>query len=203
MRALAVAVLVLVAVILAALAVILFLVLATPGGAFEAREGRAIALDTIYGSFAQDSIKSVEDAVDMEQLSQISGELQGGPPRIVLCVGHDVAAAVKAASTSFSTAEQPVPGVTTAPSDTLWLAAYLGSDGSMPPAYQVRAVELVGKTLRVAYQRDESPTRSCDLRDYLIWAPVGRVEAGVYRLELFDVVAKTVTVSSSWQVRVK
>ena len=78
-----------------------------------------------------------------------------------------------------------------------------GSDGSIPPAYRVRTIELNGKTIRVAYERDESPVRSCDLRAYLVWAPVGQVEAGIYRLELFDVVAERVTLTTPWQVTVK
>jgi len=83
------------------------------------------------------------------------------------------------------------------------LAAYLGSDGSTPPAYRVETIEVNGKTIRVAYERDESPARSADLLAYLVWVPVGRLEAGVYTLELFDVVAGNVTTSRPWHVFVE
>jgi hypothetical protein len=175
----------------------------TTGAFVPATTGKGIPLDTAYATFNQEGIKSLDNAVDNDQLSQILGEVQGGPQRIVLCVGDDVAVAVKTASSSFSMPVEPLPAVTTATSDTIWLAVYLGSDGSMPSAYKVWAIEVTGKTIRVAYERDESPGRTCDLRAYLVWAPVGRVEAGVYTLEFFDVVAGNVTASRPWQVITK
>jgi hypothetical protein len=131
------------------------------------------------------------------------GEIGDGPPQIVLCVGDDVAAAVKASVLSFSTPEEAATTITGGTIDTLWLAAYLGSDGSTPPAYRIETIEVNGRTIRVAYERDESPARSADLLAYLVWVPVGRLEAGVYTLELFDVVAGNVTASRPWHVFVE
>lgn len=181
----------------------LVVILATRLGAFQAQEPQVIGLDAAYASFNQEGITSVEKVVDCEQLGQISDAAQAGPPRIVLCVGSDVAAATHASTAGFAVPEGPMPVVTADTGDTLWIAVYLGRDGSMPPAYQVRAIAVTGKTLRVSYGHDAAPVRSCDLRDYLVWAPVGPVESGVYTLELFDVAAGDVTASRPWQVTVR
>ena len=176
------------------------LILATQLGAFQTQETRDIPLDEAYASFNQEGIKSLNNTVDNEPLGQILGMVQEGPQRMALCVGNDIAAAVKTTVVGFSMPEDPVPAVTAATSDIVWLAAYLGSDGSMPPAYIVRSIEVTGKTIRVSYERDASPVRTADLRAYLIWAPIGRMDPGVYTLELFDLLAGDVTASRPWQV---
>ena len=175
------------------------LILAAQLGAFEGDEMRIIPVDTAYASFTQEGLKSLDEPVDGDVLSTT----QEAPQQIVLCFGSDVAAAVKASGSSFSMSGEPVPNVVGGTNEILWVAAYLGSDGSIPLAYRVRAIEVKGKTIRVAYERDESPVRSCDLRAYMVWAPVGLVEAGVYTLELFDVGAGKVTLTRPWQVAVK
>jgi hypothetical protein len=175
------------------------LILAAQLGAFEADEARTIPVNTAYATFQQDGLKSLDEAVDSDVLSMI----QEAPQQIVLCIGSDVAAAVKASAASFSMPEDPVPAVGGGANDTLWVAAYLGSEGSIPPAYRVRSIEVKGKTIRVAYERDDAPVRSCDLRAYMVWAPVGPGEAGAYTLELFDVVAERITLTRPWQVTVK
>jgi hypothetical protein len=186
------------------------LILAAQLGAFQAQGSRAIPLDTAYATFNQEGIKALDNVADTEGLWEIFAQVQGGPQRIVLCEGKDVAAAVKSAGMSFTMSEmsssmqdQPVPAITVGPDDTVWLAAFLGSDGSLPPAYKVRAINVNDRTIRVSYERDESSGRSCDLRAYMVWAPVGRVEAGEYTLELFDVVAGDVTATRAWQVSMK
>ena len=175
-------------------------ILAAQLGAFQTQETRAIPLDVAYATFNQEGIKSLDNVADNEHLGQIMSEVQGGPQRMVLCVGNDIGAAVKAATVSFALPEGPMPAVAAAASDTLWVAAYLGSDGSMPSAYQVRAIEVTGNAIRVAYERDESPIRTSDLRAYLVWAPVGRMEAGIYTLELIDAATGDLTASRPWQV---
>ena len=170
-------------------------------GAFQTDEPREVPLNAVYASFSQEGVKPLDSSVEGEELNRISSLLQEAP-LIVLCVGDDIAAAEKASTESFA---MPLDSacVSGAPTDILWAAAYLGSDGSVPPAYQVRAVEVRGKTIRICYERDQSPVRSCDLRSYLVWVPLGLVEPGAYTLELFDVGTREVTQSRPWQVTVK
>lgn len=184
-------------------------VLAAQLGAFQGQEPRVIPLNTVYATFNQDGIKAFDGTVDNDDLRQMIDRIQAGPQRIVLCGGKDIAAAVKSAGMSFtmsdmssSMADDPIPAVTIGTGDTVWLAAFLGSDGSIPPAYKVRAIEVTGRTIRVSYERDDSSGRTCDLCAYMIWAPVGRMEAGLYTLELFDTAAGEVTVTRPWNVSV-
>ena len=179
------------------------LILAAQLGAFAPDEARAIPLNTIYATFNQEGLKSADEAMDSEGLAETLNALREAPPRVVLCVGSVITAAVKASAASYAMSEEPIPAVTGAMNDRLWLTAYLGSDGSTPPAYRIRAIEVKGKTIRVAYERDESSARSSDLRAYLVWAPMGPGKAGLYTLELFDVLADRVTLARPWQVTVK
>jgi mannose/fructose-specific phosphotransferase system component IIA len=179
------------------------LVLAAQLGAFQGQDPGSIPLNTAYATFHQDGLKALDATVDNDDLRQMLDEIQAGPQRIVLCLGKDISGAVKNSRVSFSMPERPVADIITGVEDTMWLAAFLGSDGSIPPAYKVRAIEVTGKTIRVSYERDESSGRTCDLCAYLIWAPLGRMEAGVYTLELFDALAGNVTETRPWQVTVK
>jgi hypothetical protein len=179
------------------------LVLAAQLGAFQGQEPRAIPLNTAYATFNQDGLKALDEAVDNDHLRQMLDQIQAGPQRIVLCEGKDVGKAVKSAGMSFTMPDQPIPAVTIGTDDTVWLVAFLGADGSIPSAYKVRGIEVIGRTIRLSYERDDSSGRTCDLVGYLVWAPVGRMEAGVYTLELFDAAAGNVTVTRPWQVSVK
>ena len=186
------------------------LILAAQLGAFQGQATRAIPLDTAYATFNQEGMKSLDNVSNTEALWEIFNQVQEGLQRIVFCDGKDIAAAVKSAGMSFTMSAmsssmegQPVPAITIDPEDTVWLAAFLGSDGSVPPAFIVRSINVKGRTIRVSYDRDNSSGRSCDLRSYMVWAPVGRVEAGEFTLELFDVTAGEVTLIKPWQVSVK
>jgi hypothetical protein len=186
------------------------LVLAAQLGAFQGQEPRAIPLNTAYATFNQDGLKALDNAVSNDDLRQMLDQIQAGPQRIVLCEGKDVAAAVKSAGMSFtmsdmssSMPDQPIPVVTIGTDERVWLAAFLGADGSIPPAYKVRAIEVSGRTIRLSYERDDSSGRTCDLIGYLVWASIGRMDAGVYTIELFDSAAGNVTVTRQWQVAEK
>ena len=176
--------------------------LAAQLGAFDREERRLIPLDTVYASFNQEGLKPLDAEVETDGLAQVLGAVRESPQQIVLCVGIDLASAVRGAELGFATPDEATLPVTGSTSDTLWLAAYLGSDGSVPSAFRVRAIEVNGKTLRIDYERDKSPVRSADLRSYLIFVPLGRVEAGVYTIELFDAAAERVTRSRTLRVSV-
>jgi hypothetical protein len=182
---------------------VLGLGLAAHLGAFETEEARIIPLSTVYATFNQEGLKSADEAAGSEDLAQVLSAIREAPPQIILCVGTDIIAAVKSSTPSFSTPEESALSMVGVKSDTMWVAAYLGSDGSIPLAFRIQAVEVRDKTIRIAYERDESPGRSCDVRAYVVWAPVGPVEAGSYTLELFNMAPDSVTVTRPCQVTVK
>lgn len=182
---------------------VLGLILAAQLGAFQTGETRIVPLTTVYATFNQEGLKSADDATNNEDSAEILSAIREATPRIVLCVGPDVVAAVKSSTPTFSLPEESVLDMAGSASETMWVAAYLGTDGSLPPAYRIQAVEVRDKTVRIAYKRNESPERSCDLRPYMVWAPIGPVEAGSYTLELFDMASDSVTTTRLCHVTVK
>jgi hypothetical protein len=182
---------------------VLGLILAAQLGAFQTGEPRIIPLSTAYATFNQQGIKSADDATGGEDLAQVLSAIREAPPQIVLCVGTDMIAAVKSATPSFSVSGESVLVVAGSTSEKIWVAAYLGTDGSIPPAYRIHAVELRDKTIRIVYERDQSPARSCDLHAYLVWVPIGPIEAGSYTVELFDKAVDGVTATRRCDVTVK
>ena len=168
-------------------------------GAFQPESKRVVPMNSVCATFAQDEVKSV-DAIEDAAFAETMGALRERSAQIVLCNGNDIAAAVKSSGESFRMPEEPAPSIVAGPSNPVWVAAYFGTDGSVPPAYKVRAVEITGKSIRVAYERVESPGRSCDLHAYVIWAPIGPISAGSYTLELFDVAADSIIATRPWQV---
>ena len=182
---------------------VLGLVLAAQLGAFQTGEPRIVPLTTVYATFNQEGLKSADEATGNEASAEILSDIRETTPRIVLCVGPDVIAAVKSSTPTFSLPEESVLAMVGSPGNTMWVAAYLGTDGSLPSAYRIQAVEVRDKTIRIAYERVESPQRSCDLRAYLVWAPIGPVETGNYTLELFDMASDNVTATRLCRLTVK
>jgi hypothetical protein len=172
-------------------------------GAFENEPTRVIPLNRVYATFAQDNLRSAEAIIGQEILESVDNTNRAAPRRIALCVGADATAAVRDSAKAFALPEKGVPSVQIDSNHTLWLAAYLGTDGSVPSAYRLESIEIRDKTIRVTYESDESGARSCDLHDYLLWAPLNRVESGRYTLELFDSTINEVTASREWQVIAK
>lgn len=169
-------------------------------GAFENEPTRVIPLNSVYATFAQDNLRSAEGIIDQETLERVAKANRAVPRRIALCVGADATAAVRDSAKAFALPEMGIPSVDVDSSHTLWLAVYLGTEGTVPPAYRLESIEIRDRTIRVTYESDESGARSCDLHDYLLWAPLNRVESGLYTLELFDSGINEVAITREWQI---
>ena len=166
--------------------------------AFQSDDTRVIPLNRIYATFDQDDLKSADAAFEVADYAEAMNVLREGSGQIVLCDGKDIAAAVKGSMDVFTLPADPMPSTFADSRSSFWVAAYFGAEGSMPPAFEVRSVEVTGMTIRVSFERMPASSRSCDLRDYMIWAPVGRLESGMYTLELFDVSANNVVLVRTW-----
>ena len=168
---------------------------------FESEQGRRVPLNSVYATFTQEPLMAVEDAVDQVVVTSVLFGDRDGEPKVALCLGADIASAVQSSANSFLLPENQVPVAMPDSKDALWVAAYLGTDGSLPAAYQIQSITIKDQTIRVTYRRDDSQGRSCDLRDYMIWAPLGRVEPGPYAMELFEATSERVTARRAWQIR--
>jgi hypothetical protein len=164
-----------------------------------AQDQRILPLHDAYVSFDQQGVRSLAAIADSNDLMRVAGAVQGGSQQIILCRGNDIATAVKDSAIQFEFLGSRAT-MNASASDTVWLAVYLGSDGSAPAAYQVRSVQVIGRTIRVSYEPIPATQRTCDYFAYMVYVPVGMIEAGDYTLELLNMGAGDVTFTRTWQV---
>lgn len=169
-------------------------------------EVKKVPLDSVYATTGQKDVKRISTAMDGgkyvdpagAELVKLMRDLkQGG---IALVEGKDVAAAVGASAGLFGRgmAQEKL----TVPKDAqVWAAVYFGTNGSGPPAYQVKQIDLKGRTLRIGYAKQ--PAVTADVHQYLAWIPIGKASAGEYTLELYDVAGKVAAVKRTVTVAVK
>ena len=141
---------------------------------------RTVPVDDMYGTTGQKEIKKPAGAELTEILKS-----DKKAHTLFLVNGKDIEAAVKASAAGF--AKEPT-AVTS--KDEAWLAVYLGSNGSSPPAFQLKDVEIKDKTIRLNYQKGFAV--SADIHQYYAWAPLGKLAAGEYTVELYELGGKEV-----------
>lgn len=164
-------------------------------------EPKKVPLGSIYSTSRQKGLKLIDQGVgdktfpnEMRELYQQS--IRMGASNVFLARGDDIAAAVKATWEVF-THGQPVSEAVSADrrskSKQYWLVAYLGVSGSDPPAWLVKAVEVSGQNIQVAFTNPGSGAK--DEHPFFVWAPLGRLKDGAFTLEMFDEEKKQVTLS--------
>ncbi len=169
-------------------------------------KAKQVPLKSVYTTSDQQGLSKVRLGEGSKGFQNQFGELYRGSIRIgasnvFLARGHDVTAAVRAAWEVFThgiPADKPVSADYPPKSDEIWLVAYLGIEGSGPPAYQVQSIEVSGTDIRLTYKHPGAGTN--DLHPYFYWAQVGRLVAGTYKLQLFDADQKQVTLMRRVQV---
>jgi hypothetical protein len=168
--------------------------LAIPG-AEEAKmreEAKKILLGSIYSTSRQKGLKLVDQGQGDQAFRLQIRELQQqavkmGASNVFLVRGDDIAAAVKATWKVFAggyPATEPVSFDQQHKSEKLWLVAYLGVAGSVPPAWLVHEAQVQNNALRLVFQRSMSETD--DEHPYFVWVPIEPLKAQDYTVELFD-----------------
>jgi len=123
-------------------------------------------------------------------LSQIGREVKGGASNIILVDAKSADDAVRACHsvlTEYRTADS-----TTEWSENFtghyWLIVYLGRGG--PRKWEVDGVTIDGNRIRFKYHRWKPPKGGYFgngvVARFFYWVPLGELEPGTYRLELFD-----------------
>jgi hypothetical protein len=169
-------------------------------GFCAADEDAKIPLGSVYTTTGQQDTKDA--GIELRNAPQPFGEFSGLPV-VFLVNGKDFLAAVKASRPFLElgvNGKAPAPKAESKSSGTIWVGACLGSDGSVPPAYRLHAVEIKGKKIRVTYAFIEREISTGDEHPYLLWAPLGKLPAGEYTLELYDTTTKKVTVTRKSKV---
>jgi hypothetical protein len=165
-----------------------------------AGQDRKVLLGSVYTTTGQKDAKDA--AAEFRDEAQPYGVFSG-LPQVFLVNGNDFRAAVKASRPFLEDTgggKTPAPKAESKAGGPQWVGACLGSDGSMPPAFRVLSVETSGTKIRITYESIRRNESTSDEHPYLLWAPLGKLNAGEYRLELYDTTVKRVTVSRKSKV---
>jgi hypothetical protein len=169
------------------------------------QEPRQIPLASIYTTSVQKELKRLPGDIKVADPDRIIDR----KANVFLVAGGDIAAAVAAARPRYLTdpknkndkEDDMKIDVVRGGQTPLWIVAYLGSTGSLPPQWMIESVVIKDKAIRVRYTRSNAKEpRSADLRPYLYWAPLGTLPAGEYTLELYDADAKKAAVERKCRV---
>ncbi len=162
---------------------------------------KTIPLKSIYSTNGQEGlipVKRREKDPSKAHLEAIRQEVRGGASNILLVNGDDIVQAVNATRWAFTGGRslevpvRPEPGDGPKPAS-FWMVAFLGIDGSTPPAWLVRSAERKGQNIRLSVIKPKRNSSTKDERHYFVWVPLGKLEAGRYTLELFDTETKELT----------
>jgi hypothetical protein len=170
---------------------------------FAADDAKKIPLDSVYTTTRQTDAKDALPQLKDFPQPNLEGKSIAGKPVIFLVNGKDFPAAVKASGPFIpldGDAKTPDPKTETKAGEHHWVGAYLGSNGSSPPAYRVQSVEIDGTKVRVTYETIKRNSSTLDYWSYFVWAPLGTLSPGEYTLELYDVGAGKVTATGKNKV---
>jgi hypothetical protein len=170
-------------------------------------DAKKIPLDSIHATTGQKDVKRLSTAMDgagkyIDPAGAALAKLYGGLKQggVGLVAGKDIAAAVEASGPLF--ARGAMQGELTVDAGApLWAAVFFGTNGSSPPAWQVKQVEVKGRSVRIGYAKQ--PAFTDDIHHYLAWIPLGKATAGEWTLELYDVGGKEAAVKRQVTVKVR
>src|SRR5262245_44746788 len=150
-----------------------------------------IPLASIYATWRQEGLRRIpNDEAHTRDLNALLGGDGKGPTNVLLVRGKDIGEALKTTRWAYTVdwgGDVPVPPEGRRPEPaSLWLAAYLGTNSSVPPAWQLVSAERRGNVVRLTVRRPARDKTTRDLRRYFVWVPLGELAAGTYTVELHD-----------------
>jgi hypothetical protein len=182
--------------------------LAAPVPKVRPNEPVQIDLASAYSTVKMGRLKlasSDPDEVLRECLSDVHYAVgRAGLSCAFLVAGDDFGDAVRATARVFGGGLRADEVVRNDPKkgEDIWVCAFLGNSSTTPPAFAVRRIEVDGLVVRVVFSKPRSLLRSCDFSPFVVWANLGKLPPGKYRVELVDgdrddevVVARKVTVT--------
>jgi hypothetical protein len=119
----------------------------------------------------------------------------GGASNVILVDANSINDAVKATARVLAgvrSADKPAISWNTV-SGKHWLLVYLGCGHSNPHKWVVESILIKGNVIRFRYRKPRSSFETADIQHYYYWVPIGKLENGVYTLELYDSGLKSVT----------
>lgn len=92
--------------------------------------------------------------------------------------------------------ERPNPGL-----GSHWLVAYLGAGPSGPTWFVVEKVSVSANKISLIFSNPEAGSVTADVHHYYFWVPLGKLNPGIYRLELYDAELNAVTLSRRVEIK--
>jgi hypothetical protein len=151
-----------------------------------------VPLKSMFVSFDQEGgptiVESVKDKPFDGLVEDVGRQMRSGASNLFLVRGGDIeelVAGSRGVLVGGDTADRAVSARAKS-SPKCWLVAFLGRGPSGPPVRDVRSVERRGAVVRLAVGRPKLHGGNKDKIPYLVWAPLGKLPAGTYTLELVN-----------------
>lgn len=173
-------------------------------GSERKAEQRTIPLSQIVSTSSQTGLESVDAILRKKKTAPVAGDSlrqvldsRNGSSNVFLVDATTLDDALDASSVILvgsRAADAPVPVNTAKPKrGSHWLVVYLGVGPSEPVWWSIEAVSFESDKVLVSYRKAKPGAASRDLHYYYYWVPLGKLPAGTYQLQLFDVEKKATT----------
>jgi hypothetical protein len=190
--------------------VLALLTVGAPVPQVRPKEPMRIDLASAYSTVEMKPLKHASrdpDRVVRECLSEVHSAAQrAGLSCAFLVAGDDFGDAVLASRRVFGGGLRADEVVRSEyrKGDDIWVCAFLGNSSTTPPAFAVQRIEVAGPVVRVVFSKPRKLFNSCDFSPFVVWANLGKLPPGKYRVELVDgdqddevVVSRKVTVTAA------
>jgi hypothetical protein len=122
-----------------------------------------------------------------------------GATNVFLVDAPNDVSAIRISSTvvaGYRSADNPVTlNQSNPPTGNYWLVVCLGIAGSSPTRWFVDNVTVNEGRVRFNYRQNPIGMSTCDIHYYYYWVPLGKLDDGVYYLELYETNLRAVTLS--------
>ena len=167
-------------------------------------EQRTIPLSEILTTSPQKGLQHLRDAwqrknneqgaeVFLRQLHDVSN----GSSNAFLVDATNMADALSASFSILAgsrSADTPAPVNTSNPKrGSHWLVAYLGTGPSNPTWWVIEGVAVGNGKVVLSYRKSKPAPATDDVHRYYYWIPLGKLDAGTYEVQLFDVERGAIT----------
>jgi hypothetical protein len=150
-------------------------------------EVRTVPLEKCFASFVSGRIQFLSPDFSPE-LIRIARESRSGASNVFLVRGRDIREAIRTTRDVLFGAravDGPVINSQRPAEASVWLVAYLGV-GSSTPLWEVSAVSMNERTVRLVCPRLTPAVITSDIHVYCVWIPLGTLPEASYLLELYD-----------------
>jgi hypothetical protein len=165
------------------------------------QQDRSIPLTSIIATTSQENLRQFHDIFSNNEEEQYQRKFAGSTANasnVFVVKASDATSAVSIGSRVFFgylPTEQAATTKEKKEQSDYWLVAYLGAGTSSPTSFVIDEVTVEGNVVRLTYSRPKAERVTCDVLQYYFWVPLGELRPGKYRLDLFDVTARAVTLS--------